>query len=82
MKYVWMTLIALIAMFGGLFLFQNHTRTLSTDVNGLQLSFDLGLWGVGTSDVGLTTFVLVVFTLGSIFGVLIPTMVKDLLNKR
>lgn len=82
MKYAWMTILALTGIFGGLFLFQNHTRTLSTDVQGLQLSFDLGLWGVGTSDVGLTTFVLVVFTLGSIFGMLIPTIYRNLADKR
>ena len=82
MKYIWMTLLALIGIFGGLFLFQNHTRTVSTDVHGLQLSLDLGLWGLGTSDVGFTTLVLVVFTLGSVFGVVLPTMYKDLLNKR
>ena len=77
MKIVWTILLVLGATVGGLFLFQNSTRMLSVDDQGLQLSLDL-LWvGVGTSDVGLTTLLLVTALIGFIVGLSAPFIWKS-----
>jgi len=81
MKYFWLTLLGLIGIFGGLFLYQNQSRTLSVDQNGLQVSFDLGVWGIGSSSINFVSLALIIFVLGTLFGLIVPKMYKDIVSK-
>jgi hypothetical protein len=77
MKIVWTILLALGVTVGGLFLFQNSTRMLSVDEQGLQLSLDLFFVGVGTSNISLITLLLVTASIGFIVGLLAPIIWKS-----
>ena len=81
MKYFWLSLLGLIGIFGGLFLYQNQSRTLSVDQNGLQVSFDLGVWGIGSSSMSFVSLTLIIFVLGTLFGLTVPKMYKDIVSK-
>ena len=81
MKYFWIGVVVLFGLFGSLFLFQNNTRTLSLDTRGYQLSFDLGIWGVGATDLRFDVYTLSVFSVGIIFGLIAPFLYKSLFSK-
>ena len=76
MKYVWFVIFGIFVILSGLFLFQNQSRVPSTDSNGLQLSLDLGFWGVGTSHMSISLLVALVFGIGLIVGLLLPFVYK------
>ena len=81
MKVFWSIFLAVFALLCGLFIFQNQSRSLSLDTNGHRLSFDLGLWGVAATDMSFLLFVVSTFVIGVVFGLLLPMMIKDVLNK-
>ena len=80
MKIFWSIFLALFTLFCGLFLFQNQTRTLSSDIQGYQLSLDLGIWGVASTDLNFTILITATFFIGVVMGLLIPFMFKDFSN--
>ena len=81
MKVFWSIFLAVFTLLCGLFVFQNQSRSLSLDTNGHRLSFDLGFWGVAATDMNFTLLVAITFIVGVVFGLLVPTMIKDLLKK-
>lgn len=80
MKVFWSIFLTIFTLLCGLFVFQNQSRTLSMDANGHQLSFDLGLWGVVTTELSFLVFVSTTFIVGVVIGGLLPVMVKDFLK--
>ncbi len=82
MKYFWIGLVGLFGVLGTLFLFQNNTRTLSMDTRGYQLSYDLGFWGIGATTLRFDVFILSVFALGIVFGLILPFVYKSLSTRQ
>lgn len=82
MKYFWIGVVGLFCALGSLFLFQNNTRTLSLDTRGYQLSYDLGVWGVGATNLRFDVFVLSIFVLGIVFGLMLPIVYKALFTRQ
>lgn len=78
MKVFWGIVFTLFAGLGGLFMFQNQTRTLSVDTAGNQVSFDLGFWGLASTDLSFAALVCSVFGIGTVFGLLIPYVYRDI----
>ena len=81
MKIFWSIFLALFTLFCGLFLFQNETRTLTSDTHGYQLSFDLGLWGVAATELSFSVLMVTTFTIGLVIGLLLPMMIKEFFNR-
>ena len=81
MKIFWSIFLVVFTLLSSLFLFQNQTRTLSNDTNGYQLSFDLGVWGLATTELNFPVLIGTTFVVGIALGLLFPVMMKDLLNR-
>ena len=81
MKIFWSIFLALFTLCCSLFLYQNQTRTLSSDTNGYQLSFDLGVWGLAATDLNFSVLMVSTFVMGIIMGLLFPMMIKELFNR-
>ena len=77
MKYVWSLLLILSGIIGGLFLFQNSSRFPSIDDHGYQLSLDLFLIGFATPEINLATIIVSTFSVGIVFGLLLPLIWKS-----
>jgi hypothetical protein len=77
MKYFWGLLLGLTALFGGLFLYQNSSRTPSVDTHGYQLSLDLFVIGIGSKTVSLAMVMGVSVLLGILLGLVLPLAWKS-----
>lgn len=77
MKYFWGLLLGVTALFGGLFLFQNSSRTPSVDAQGYQLSLDLLVVGIGSKTVSLATVMGVSVLSGIVLGLALPLAWKS-----
>ena len=77
MKHVWTILLILSGIIGGLFFFQNSSRFPSVDEQGYQLSLDLFLFGIGTPEINLSTLLGATFSVGIVFGLLLPLIWKS-----
>ena len=62
-----------------LFLYQNHTRTISLDQSGNALSFDLMVWGIAVPNhLSVSLLIGIVFVLGILVGAIFPALLRSM----
>ena len=77
MKIFVIALNVIICLLGGLFLYQNWSRTIEMDSNGYAISLDLGIVGFAhTTPLSISQMVLITLTIGIVIGLLLPAMLK------
>jgi len=81
MKIFLSSFLLIIGLLAALFFYQNWSRTISLDMAGNSLSFDLLVWGmVWSGDISASIFALIMLGIGLVVGAVLPKMLSTLLK--
>jgi hypothetical protein len=81
MKIFLSSFLLVIGLLATLFFYQNWSRSISLDMAGNSLSFDLLFWGmVWTGELSASVFALIMLSIGLVGGVVLPKILSGLLK--
>ena len=81
MKIFLSSFLLVIGLLATLFFYQNWSRSISLDMAGNSLSFDLFVWGmVWSGELSASVFALIMLSIGLVGGAVLPKILSELLK--